>query len=351
MTQDLAFKKEQNLGIITLSRPAALNALTFSMIKTLRKQLSAWAEDKDIHAVIMQAEPGKAFCAGGDIRHLYESGLTNPVDPLPFFRDEYQLNLAIHEFPKPYIALMDGITMGGGVGISLHGSHPVAGERFVFAMPETAIGFFPDIGASYLLSRLVEPIGLYLALTGNRLKAEEALSLGLVKHCVAPENWPLIVPYLLESDLSTHAHARVTELLSKMQTKAHNDGMRDAEIIGDFFNEKSLNAIFTKLEQSDDTWAKDTLANLRQRSPLSLEVTFEQIKRAKTTTLAECLYMDYTLVQHFLRGKDFYEGVRAAIIDKDKNPKWQPDSIGKVSEAMVTAYFDGLQSDKDQDEI
>ena len=169
MTDDIVFERKQQIGLITLKRPQALNALTLPMIKALQQQLLQWEGDKSIHAVVIQADVGKAFCAGGDVRWLYESGLAKNPEQMQFFWHEYRLNHTIHQFKKPYIALMNGITMGGGVGISLHGSHPVATENFVFAMPETGIGFFPDIGASYLLARCPGQTGIYLGLTGNNL--------------------------------------------------------------------------------------------------------------------------------------------------------------------------------------
>lgn len=169
MTEEVLFSQEGQLGFITLNRPKALNALTLTMIMALQKQLSIWKEDYSIKAVVVQAVPGNAFCAGGDIRWLYNAGRSKDSEQMQFFWHEYRLNHFIHHFGKPYISLLDGITMGGGVGISLHGSHPVASERFVFAMPETGIGFFPDIGASYLLNRCPGFLGVYLGLTGNKL--------------------------------------------------------------------------------------------------------------------------------------------------------------------------------------
>lgn len=339
MHSDIHFEIKQQLGIITLSRPQALHALTLSMVQELKSVLLTWEADERIKAIVIQALPTKAFCAGGDIRGLYEMGKDYPERALIFFHEEYELNYAISECSKPYISLMDGLTMGGGVGISLHGTFPIAGSRFVFAMPETAIGFFPDIGASYILSRLPDNIGLYLALTGNRLNAEEAKSLNLVKFFLKPQSFTSVLVRLLETDLSSHAHERVSEQLNQLQGSTKWVPFENQAMIASFFNEKSLEGVFAKLKASDDPWAREILNNLKQKSPLSLGVTFEQIQRAKSMSLKDCLAMDYCLVQHFIKGQDFYEGVRAAIIDKDKDPKWQPDSLDKLTDTMVAEYF------------
>jgi enoyl-CoA hydratase/carnithine racemase len=314
------------------------------MIQAFKKQLDAWESDESIKAVVIQASPGKAFCAGGDIRGIYEKGLANKTnreseDVLTFFHQEYALNHTIYQYSKPYISLMDGITMGGGVGISLHGNCPVAGPNFVFAMPETAIGFFPDIGASFLLSRLSNNIGLYLALTGARLNGEEAKSLNLVKFLLDPQSFSVVLASLLEIDLSYNTVDQIQALMSQLEGPTEAKPLENSEKIAFFFNERSLEEIMTKLAASDDPWAIDTLANLKQKSPLSLKVTFEQIQKARNMSLKECLDMDYSLVQHFMQGHDFYEGVRAAIIDKDKMPKWQPNSLDMVSDEMVARYF------------
>ncbi len=332
MSPDIQFTIKQHLGIITLSRPLALHALTLAMIQEFKTVLNDWENHDRIQAIVIQATPSKAFCAGGDIRGLYEMGRADSTRPLIFFKEEYALNYAIATSQKPYISLMDGITMGGGVGISLHGSFPVASPRFVFAMPETAIGFFPDVGVSYLLSRLPNQIGLYLALTGNRLNALEAKQLNLIKFLLKPPSYEMVIQSLIETDLSSNPHERVYALLHQLQEPIESTPLENQEKIAHFFNEKSLKGIVTKLSESDDPWALEIFNNLKQKSPLSLEVTFEQIHRAKSMSLKDCLAMDYDLVQHFMNGHDFYEGVRAAIIDKDKNPKWQALSTHSITD-------------------
>lgn len=341
---DVVFETYQHVGVITLDRVQALNAINLPMIKAMKEQLLQWQSDDNIHAVVLKAAPGKAFCAGGDVRWLYDTGLSKDPVQMQFFWNEYRLNHFISQFSKPYIALMDGITMGGGVGISMHGSHPVASERFVFAMPETGIGLFPDIGASYLLSRCPGQLGMYLALTGNRLGAADTLAAGLVRHVISADKFSRILAELAEMDLSHDAHEQVSACLVSMEA-VHPKSLSsdDLEKIDFYFQQSSLGKIMYALEQSDDPWAMNTLSCLEQKSPMSLEVTFAQIRRAQTLSLSECLKMDYCLVGHFMAGSDFYEGIRAVLIDKDKMPRWQPEHVEQVTAADVATYFENCQ--------
>lgn len=341
MTQDLVFERDQHLGIITLSRQQALNALTLPMIRALQQQLQQWQDDSQIHAIVIQAAPGKAFCAGGDVRWLYESGLAQDPDQMIFFAEEYRLNHFIHQLKKPYIALMDGINMGGGVGISLHGSHPVASERFVFAMPESSIGLFTDIGASYLLSRCPGAMGVFLGLTGNRLGAEDAKHSGLIKHVIDSEQFPEILSRLKELDLSEQAHEKVSACLEAIASVKQRSLLGNSlALIDHYFSASSVKEIVANLKESENPWALAQWENLQQKSPLSLEVIFAQINKANKLSMGECVKMDYCLVGHFMKGADFYEGVRALLIDKDKNPHWQPASLIEVTAGMVANYFE-----------
>lgn len=346
MSADIAFSRERHLGLVILKRPQALNALSLPMIKALQQQLLQWQDDKSIHAVVVQAEEGKAFCAGGDVRWLYDEGLSKSPEQMQFFWHEYRLNHSIHQFKKPYIALMDGITMGGGVGISLHGSHPVATERFLFAMPETGIGFFPDIGASYLLSRCPGQMGIYLGLTGNRLRTADAQALGLVKYAIASEELPKVLDSLVASDLSSNAHQAVNDCLSNFAMPvepAPMDKVRTA--IDACFGENTVENILAKLQARGDDWSLATLDNLAQKAPLSLKVTLAQIQKAKSLSFAECLKMDYRLVNQFMCDADFYEGVRALLVDKDKSPHWQPATLALTTDAKVADYFEDSRSE------
>ncbi|WP_419420657.1 enoyl-CoA hydratase/isomerase family protein [Legionella sp. D16C41] len=336
---DVRFDSKHQLGIITLTRPQALNAINLPMIKAMQQQLLLWEKNDSIKAIVIQSELEKAFCAGGDVRWLYETGLKNKTEQMQFFWHEYRLNHYIHHLKKPYIALLNGITMGGGVGISLHGSYAVANEKFIFAMPETGIGLFPDIGASYLLARCPGEIGLYLALTGNRLNAEEAYAAGLVNYLISNNDLTTVIPRLCELDLSQNSHEQIKNFF---QTLAKNSDLTfpNSEKINYYFAKSSVLDIISSLKESDDPWALATLKTLEQKSPLSLAVTFEQINRAKSLSMAECVKMDYRLVGHFMQDHDFYEGIRALLIDKDKNPRWSPDNLKAITPALVANYFE-----------
>lgn len=342
MMDEVLFSQEGHLGLITLNRPQALNALTLGMIEALMAQLQTWASDESVHAVVIQAAGDRAFCAGGDIRRLYDVGKVQDPAKLAFFWHEYRLNYYIHQYPKPYIALMDGITMGGGVGVSLHGSHPVATERFMFAMPETGIGFFPDIGASYLLSRCPGAIGAYLGLTGNRLQAADAHYAGLVKAVVASKDLELLKEKLQQTDLSLDAHQRVSYCLAELMNNFGEPALESQRPeIDECFSMPSVEEIIAALCNHRNPLVE----TLHQKAPLSLKVTLAQIRKAATMTMAECMLMDYRLVSHFMEGSDFYEGVRALLVDKDKQPKWSPESLAQVMDEQVAGYFEAIGPD------
>ncbi|CAM2784284.1 enoyl-CoA hydratase [Legionella steigerwaltii] len=341
MTDEVLFEQEGSLGVITLNRPRALNALTLNMILNMQRQLSLWKEDESIHAVVVRAVPGNAFCAGGDIRSLYLAGQVNDAEQMQFFWHEYRLNHFIHHFGKPYISLIDGIVMGGGVGISMHGSHPIASERFVFAMPETSIGFFPDIGASYLLARCPGYLGIYLGLTGNRLGSHDAVKTGLVKKIVASEQMPAVYDALMNEDLSTDAFEQVNQCLQRFTFVPSTEEISQIKPLIDVcFAHPTIEMIRDSLQSAGTVWAEAVDNTLAQKSPLSLKVTLAQLQKAKGLSLAQCLQMDYDMVSHFMHGHDFYEGVRALLIDKDKNPQWHPARLDLVSEQMVQKYFE-----------
>lgn len=342
MTEEILFERENHIGLITLNRPQALNALTYSMIVALEHQLKLWQDDRHIHAVIIRGAGGRAFCAGGDVRAIYDHGHANHQQKMEFFGHEYHLNGFIHDFTKPYIALMDGITMGGGVGVSLHGSHPVASERFVFAMPETGIGFYPDIGSSHLLSQCPGYFGIYLGLTGSRLDAADAQALGLVKHIIPAEQFPQVIASLVEADLSEVAHQRVSELLENFSITLPAGVSQIAPLVNASFNRPNMESILAALEDGQDDWHQQTRQILAKKAPLSLKVTLAQLQRAKSMTMAECLKMDYCLSSHFMQDPDFQEGVRALLVDKDNTPHWKPKLLADVSDEMVAGYFEKI---------
>ncbi len=345
MIEEVLFTQEGQIGLITLNRLSALNALSLPMIHALQQQLELWKNDSAIKAVVIRAVPGNAFCAGGDIRWLYNSGRSEHSEQMQFFWHEYRLNHYIHNLGKPYIALMDGITMGGGVGISLHGSHSVASEQFVFAMPETGIGFFPDIGASHLLTRCPGALGTYLGLTGNRIGALDALKAGLIKYIVPSEQMKELLDVLINADLSEDSYARVDQCINEyIVPDIENDASQIKPLIDVCFSEPTVEEIMASLAKRDGIWSEGVYNTLAQKSPLSLKITLAQLQKAKGISLAECLKMDFDLVSHFMRDSDFYEGVRSLLIVKDKKPNWKPSRLDLVSENMVVNYFERFHS-------
>jgi enoyl-CoA hydratase len=341
MAEEVLFAEENHLGFITLNRPSALNALTLNMILALQKQLQLWKEDSSIHAVVLRAAPGNAFCAGGDVRWLYNAGKAQDPQQLEFFWHEYRLNHYIQQFGKPFISFIDGMVMGGGVGISLHGSHPVASEHFIFAMPETSIGFFPDIGASYLLNSCPDHLGVYLGLTGNRLSQLDALQAGLVRYTVASNQMIHCVNALMNEDLSKDTFARVDACLQVHATVPYYETELNQQksLIANCFSQPTVELIKQALRHSGDAWASDIDKLLEKKCPVSLKVTLTQLQKTRALSLAECLKIDYDLVRHFMKDKNFYEGVRALLIDKDKNPQWTPPELSLVSDDMILHYF------------
>ena len=347
---DLSFEKIGNansaLGIFTLNRPKALNACSLSMIQSLSNALHDCQDDPSIKAIVIRSL-NPAFCAGGDIRALYNVGQKNPEQAHGFFTYEYRLNYQIACYPKPYISFLNGVTMGGGIGIALHGSHPIATENTILAMPETGIGFFPDIGSSYFLSRIRDEIGTYLGLSGTHFRAATALSLKLIQHHISSEHLDALLNALIETPFNeNNAHQSVDEILNRFHSppKHHDEWMQHTQTIATCFQGNDVHTIFGRLQHhtKDEAWAHNTLENLKKKSPTSLSVTLQQLRYALDLNLADCLKMDYRLSHHFLHQHDIYEGIRALIIDKDKTPHWQPASLAKIKPQDIDAYFQHL---------
>ena len=329
-----------SLGLITLNRPEALNSLNHEMISAMLTTLARWAVSSEIKAVVVRAVEGRAFCAGGDIRMVYQAAKAKNPTMTDFFHDEYQLNRVIHHFPKPYIALLDGITMGGGVGISIHGSHRVATERFVFAMPETGIGFFPDVGGSYFLPRLPHRTGYYLGLTGARIKVDDCLTLGLCTHKVIHDDIPNVIEALTNTDMGQNAHAVVTTVLNQYSHKPLPTPLHQAEAeVQHCFSGETIEKIIERLQASDDSLCNDALLALQKKSPTSLIVTLQALNNGANLTFDDCMQQEFRLVTRFLLAHDFIEGIRAAIIDKDQAPAWQPNTLSGVDQASIEEYF------------
>jgi enoyl-CoA hydratase len=338
--EEIRFERTGKAGIVTLTRPKALNAINHRMVKALSRALAVWAAEPAVELVIIKAE-GRAFSAGGDILDIYEAGRRGEP-PVEFFADEYRLNAAIARFPKPYVALIDGIVMGGGVGVSCHGSYRVMTENAQFAMPEVGIGFFPDVGGSYLLPRLKDSFGTYLALTGSRVRYGDALWSGLATHAVQSAQLADLVGDLAKSG----SPDAVLKAAAKTSSREADDASINA--IRDHFSFETLPEVLESLRQaanSDDSFAASALGTITKRSPTSLNVAFRQIRAGALLSMDECMKMEFRIVNRMLKGHDFYEGIRAAIIDKGSTPYWEPAKLEDVDPAAIDAYFVPLEGE------
>ena len=330
---EILFEVRGAVGLITLNRPKALNALTHDMAVAMLARLKDWAADGAVQTVVIQGEGERAFCAGGDIRTLYDSGKAGTSYAIDFYRDEYLLNAFIKHFPKPYVALLRGFVMGGGVGVSVHGSHRIADESMLFAMPETGIGLFPDVGGSYFLPRLPGEIGLYLGMTGARLKTQDALYAGVATHFVPAAKRDALVESLADGREIDMALRDVADTVPDAYLTAHRAKI-DAIFGGD-----SVEDILAALDADRTDWADDTAKTIRAKSPTATKLAFRQIREGKTLGFDDCMRMEFRMVNRVIAGRDFYEGVRATIIDKDGAPNWQPATLAQVSDADIDAYF------------
>jgi enoyl-CoA hydratase len=330
---DVLFEHRGAIGLITLNRPKALNALTQGMCVAMKAQLDAWVKDDAVKTVVIRGAGDRAFCAGGDIRALYESGKAKTPYALDFYGDEYILDAAIKHYPKPYVALIHGIDMGGGVGVSVNGAYRIAAENMVFAMPETGIGLFPDVGGSYFLPRCPGQIGMYLALTGARLKTTDALYAGIATHFVQLAKWDALIEKLAGGAAPDDALNGLTDTVPDTYLLEHR------QTIDKIFALDSVEAIIAALDAEETDWGDDTAATLRAKSPTSLKLAFRQIREGAKLEFDDCMRMEYRMVNRIVAAHDFYEGVRAVIIDKDNAPKWQPADPSAVSDADVAAYF------------
>lgn len=329
----IRFERHGKAGIVTLTRPNALNALTHQMVGALSSALAAWEPDPGVQVVILKAE-GRAFCAGGDIMDVYKARQEGRR-LADFFADEYRLNAQIDRFKKPYVSLIDGICMGGGMGISVHGSHRVMTENAVFAMPEVGIGFFPDVGGSYVLPNLGGSFGMYLGLTGNKIGHGDALWSGVATHTVQAGYLPALVEEIAESG---DPGSELREFFKAAPRKTDAAALQS---IARHFSQNSLQGIVTSLEQAppDDGFAAETLATMRRRSPTSLHVTFRAIDRGSTMSMGECMRMEFRILKRMLESHDLYEGIRCALVDKGAPPRWAPASIEDVRAGDIDSYF------------
>jgi enoyl-CoA hydratase len=344
---EILFDRRGTAGLVTLNRPQALNAVTLGMVRALTGQLRQWANDPSITRVVIQAAGSRAFSAGGDIRVLYDLGRAGRHDEmLPFWREEYILNAMVKRYPKPYIALIDGIVMGGGVGLSVHGSHRVAGDRFLFAMPEVGIGFFPDVGATWFLPRLPGEVGTYCALTGERLGAADAVAATIATHRVSSSRFGDLADALCGAVSVDATLAAFTEPVVDTPLAARRGA------IDRLFNGDRVEDILAALDADATTAGPDAgfagtaAATIRNKSPTSLKLGLAQMRAGADLTFEACMKCEFRIVSRIIHGHDFYEGVRAVIVDKDNAPQWRPAALAEVPDAEIARHFAPIPSDE-----
>lgn len=332
--------EEGDLGLITLNRPAALNSLNHTMIQLIHAQLKKWAVASHIKAVVIRATEGRAFCAGGDIRLAYERMKQHDLAAVDFFREEYALNKCIFHFPKPYIALLDGMTMGGGVGVSIHGSHRVVTDNVSFAMPETGIGFFPDVGGTYFLPRLPNYFGFYLGLVGTRINADDCVELGIAQQKMAPEAMNDLLEGIAAQPFGRDPNADVSRVIEQFRLPVKPSMLLlNQALVQRCFDHNTVENIISALETENCQFADDTLKSLLKKSPTSLKVTLAAMRKGRELNFDACMDQEFLLTSHFVRQHDFPEGIEAVIIRKDHTPRWKPATLAEVSAEIVASYF------------
>lgn len=325
-------------GLLCLNRPEALNALTSDMFERLSGALTEWREAAEIYAVVLESSSPRAFCAGGDVRRVAETVREDPGAAAAFLHREYNYNWQLDNFAKPHVSLMNGMVLGGGAGVSIYGTHRVAGENFSFGMPETIIGFVPDVGGSWFLGHMPGSVGLYLGLTGRSIKRADAYDLGLVTHIIDSHRFDEIKQALCDAE-------PVDPLLDDMDQPPERDELELKNLrswIEAVFSASTLPEIFEraeKLEDETDGWSRQVLEELQARSPSSLYLTMQLWKRGRELNLSGALQQEYQVICNLIRENDFYEGIRAALIDKDRNPQWSPGSVSELDTAALDRYF------------
>ncbi|KAI8993129.1 ClpP/crotonase-like domain-containing protein [Pilobolus umbonatus] len=330
---------------IILNRPKKFNALNLSMVQSMTTKLKAWEKSELAKIILLKHSGGKGFCAGGDVKTVVDLSAAGDPEATKFFEEEYQLDHMIATMDTPYIAIMNGITMGGGVGLSVHAPFRIATENTLFAMPETAIGFLPEVGGSFFLPRLSGQLGIYLGLTGKRLKATDVVYAGVATHYVPSSRLPALEARLSELDhvsldIVNQSIEEFSEILVD-EEKNFSLGGETREVIDRCFKYDTIEQIVDALEKETETdITKEALKALKAMSPTSLKVTLQQLRSGAALSLAQCFKMEYHLVQKFLQGHDFSEGVNATLVTKSK-PQWKPDTLKDVDDSKIKQeYFD-----------
>ena len=343
--EEVVAEVRNHIGHLTLNRPAGLNAITLNMVRILAQHLQAWSEDPDIYAVVLRGAGEKAFCAGGDIRSLYDSFKSGDTLHEDFFVEEYALDLTLHHYRKPVLALMDGFVLGGGMGLVQGADLRVVTERSRLAMPEVAIGYFPDVGGSYFLSRIPGELGIYLGVTGVQIRAADALYCGLA-------DWYLDSAKLVALDQkldNLQWHDTPLKALQGMLAKLAVQQLPDAPLaalrpaIDHFFALPDVESIVEQLQQvtvaDSHEWALTTANLMQTRSPLAMAVTLEMLRRGRHLSLERCFALELHLDRQWFERGDLIEGVRALIIDKDKTPHWNPPTLHGLDKTHVESFF------------
>jgi len=337
---DLVVRREGAAGVIRLNRPKALNALTLEMTRGIARALDGFEADPAVALVVLEGAGERGLCAGGDIRGLYESAKQGGDLGKIFWREEYILNARIARFPKPYVAYMDGLVMGGGVGLAGHASHRIVTEKTRVAMPEVSLGFFPDVGGTWLLSRAPGELGTYFGLTGLTMNGADAVSSGLADVLIATADWPALRAAL--ADLAPGADAaRVMDAIKRFAGADETGPVtRQRGLIDRAFAHDNVEEIIAALEPDGSDFAQTTLKALREKSPRGLKVTLKLLRLAReSTSLEQCLSREYLAALEVFESSDFVEGIRATIIDRDRNPKWQPPDLAGVTPDIVARYL------------
>ncbi|KAK4488588.1 hypothetical protein RD792_004354 [Penstemon davidsonii] len=346
-------EEKSSVRIFTLNRPKQLNALSFAMVSGLLKLFTSCAEDSSVKLIILKGR-GRAFCAGGDVAAVVRDiSQGNWRLGAEYFRKEYTLNYLMATYNKPQVSLLDGIVMGGGAGASMHGRFRVATENSLFAMPETALGLFPDVGASYFLSRLPGFFGEYVGLTGARLDGAEMLACGIATHFVRSERLTLFEEALCKASPSDPlVISSIINEFSEVPNLKEKSSYHKLNIINKCFSRRTIEEIIAALEregvQRKDDWISFSIQSLKKASPTSLKLSLRSIREGRLQGIGKCLVREFRMVCHVLRGevsKDFTEGCRAILLDKDKNPKWEPSKIELVSDEMIDRCFSKVKDD------
>ncbi|WP_432663084.1 enoyl-CoA hydratase/isomerase family protein [Wukongibacter baidiensis] len=344
--REILFEASNGVGWIKLNRPEKLNTFSDNMIELLYDQLLKWKNDQSIAILVIEGEGEKAFSAGGDVRQLYDLKDGNIIESaIESFSREYRMDLTMHLYPKPILSYMDGYVMGGGVGVSVPGSHRIVTERTKWAMPETSIGLYPDVGSSYFMNKMPGCIGRYLALTSKSINAAEALYSGVADYYIDSSSWDDLREAIIERNWNTK---RSKEELGNLISKYNKDPNMSSPIvdleskINKHFAFNTIEEIVDSLRSSankGDEWADKTIKTILSKSPTSLKVTLRQLIEGEKKSIKECLMMELTMSINFMKCHDFFEGVRAVLVDKDKNPNWNPPTLEEIKEETVASFF------------